>query len=115
MGLSLLFSLSPCVWRALDEHGGDAVAARGARVRDLEALLLPLAVLPLGLLVQLQLVLARLVLLLLDAVGGLGRHEGQLGGDARRAGRAAQQAAQVRQRQAHSAHGDGGGGAGRLH
>ena len=58
-----------------------------------------------------------LVLLLLDAVGGLGRHEGKLGGDARRAGRAAQQAAQVRQRQAHPAHGGagGGGGAGGLH
>ena len=105
-------SFSPGVWRALDEHGGDAVAARGARVGHLEALLLPLAVLPLRLLVQLQLVLARLVLLLLDAVGGVGRHEGQLGGDARRAGRAAQQAAQVRQRQAHPAHGGGGRGGG---
>ena len=56
---------------------------------------------------QKSLFLTRLVLLLLDAVGGLGRHEGQLGGDARRAGRAAQQAAQVRQRQAHPAHGGG--------
>ena len=48
----------PGIGRALDEHGGDAVAPGRPRVGHLEALLLPLAVLPLRLLVQLQLVLA---------------------------------------------------------
>ena len=48
----------PGVWRALDEHGGYAVSPGRPRVGHLEALLLPLPVLPLRLLVQLQLVLA---------------------------------------------------------
>ncbi len=44
--------------RAPDEHGRDAVAPGGPRVAHLDVLLLPLAVLPLRLVVQGQTVLA---------------------------------------------------------
>ena len=53
------------VGRALDEHAGDAVAARSACVEHLQVLLLPVAVLPLCLVREVQLLLvARLVLIL---------------------------------------------------
>ena len=53
------------VGRALDEHAGDAVAARSACVEHLQVLLLPVAVLPLRLVREVQLLLvARLVLIL---------------------------------------------------
>ena len=45
------------VWRALDVHARYPIPARGARVEHLEVLLLPVAVLPLRLLGQHQLLL----------------------------------------------------------
>ena len=53
------------VGRTLDEHAGDAVAAGRARVEHLQVLLLPVTVLPLRFVREVQLLLVpRLVLIL---------------------------------------------------
>ena len=54
------------VGRALDEHAGDAVAARGACVEHLQVLLLPVAVLPLRLVREVQLLLVAGLILILS-------------------------------------------------
>ena len=54
-----------CVGSALDEHAGDPVAARRAGVEHLQVLLLAVAVLPLGLVGEVQLLLVpRLIFIL---------------------------------------------------
>ena len=54
------------VWRALDEHAGDPVAARRACVEHLEVLLLAVRVLPFRLVRQVQLLLVCRPLLILQ-------------------------------------------------
>lgn len=77
---------------AADEHAADAGAAAGASEEHLQRVELPLRVLPVGPIRQVQSV-ARL--LRQHRVGGLGREESELGCDAARARRAAEEPAQL--------------------
>ena len=77
---------------------GDSIAARRGGVEDLKGVQLPLVVLPVGALRELQHELRLVVRVGADRVGGLRREEGQLGGDPPRTGRTAEETAQFAQR-----------------